>query len=336
MPKNLKTLPKIRSKMPKNSTIDEKIRLKPEEVKAWHHKVMETSPSPQGYALSQHLESRFNLFWYKRLVQSGGHIGHRPLKLSLSRVCYPAISSSLIGERGDGAVINPSITLEQTAKGLFLAASVLRQNGHILVIDTRGETSPTKGLIENCNRKIPPFLSFSGNRWVGGSLTNWGSISQMIRRSAQISHRFEAFLKANRIHLPRYDKIRQAYPGFLASGRGGVQLRLTGQPDLLVVVNPNENRHVVEEAKTLKIPVVALVDSNTNLSHITVPIPVNPNPMLWSNHIVTTLIDVATSLSSRQKAWHHKVMQEPASRQKNTSRGFASESKSLSPRCITL
>lgn len=242
------------------------------------------------------LESRFALSWLKHLIQSGGHLGHRPLNLSLSRVCYPAISNSLIGERGKGAVINPSITLKQTAKCLFLAASVLRRKGQILVIDTRGETSPTNGLIESCNGKIPPSLSFSGNRWVGGSLTNWGSISKMICRSAQISRKFEAFLKANRIHLPRYEKIREAYPGFLTLSASGVELRLTRQPDLLFVTNPNENRHVIEEARTLKIPVVALVDSNTDLSHITVPIPVNSNPMFWSNHIITILIDLAASL----------------------------------------
>lgn len=237
------------------------------------------------------------LFWLKRLLQSGGHVGHRPLKVSLSRGRYPAMSNSLVGERGKGAVTNPSVTMEQTAKGLFVAASVLRQKGHILVVDTRGETSPMKGLIEGCNRNIPPLLSFSGNRWVGGSLTNWGSISKMIGRSAQISRKFEFFLKTNRIHLPRYEKIKQAYPGFLKFGGSGVQLRLNRPPVLLFVANPNENRHVIEEARTLRIPVVALVDSNTDLSHITVPIPVNSNPMIWSNNIITILIDLATSLA---------------------------------------
>jgi small subunit ribosomal protein S2 len=334
MPKHVKTLLRTKNKMMKNLTIDGKAGLKAlhccatERCKATHG-LEKTSPN--------HLESRFALLWLKRLIQSGGHIGHRPLKLSLSRACYPAMSNSLIGERGKGAVINPSITLKQTAKGLFLAASVLRQKGHILVIDTRGETSPMKSLIENCNRKIPPSLSFSGNRWIGGSLTNWGSISQMICRSAQISRKFEAFLKANRIHLPRYEKIKQAYPGFLMLGEGGVQLRLTRHPDLLFVINPNENRHVIEEAKTLKIPVVALVDSNTNLSRITVPVPVNSNPMLWSNYVVTTLIDVATSLSPSMARGGPRtprpciaVQRNVAKQRKALGPAFASESKRLS------
>ena len=87
-------------------------------------------------------KSEFALLWLKRLIQSSGHLGHRPLKLSLSRTCYPAASSLLVGERGRGAEINPSITLEQTAKGLFLGASILRRKGKILIIDTRGEISP--------------------------------------------------------------------------------------------------------------------------------------------------------------------------------------------------
>lgn len=251
------------------------------------------------------VKSKIALLWLKRLVQSSGHLGHRPLKLSLSRICYPAASNLLIGERERGAVLNPSTTLEQTAKGLFLAASLLRRKGKILIIDTRGEISPMSGLIEKYNRKIPASLSFSGNRWVGGSLTNWSSISEMIGRSAQISHKFQAFLERNRIHLPRYEKMKQAYPGFLHSTRNVTQLRFTRQPDLLLIIDPNENRHVIEEAQTLKIPVVALVDSNTDLSNITIPIPINYNVPLWSNIIVNILIDLATSLSlpSRERSF---------------------------------
>ncbi|BDA51699.1 Ribosomal protein S2 (mitochondrion) [Coccomyxa sp. Obi] len=262
-------------------------------------KVNETSTNQLRTTDRQSLpvKSEFALIWLKRLIQSSGHLGHRPFKLSLSRICYPAASSLLIGERGRGAIINPSITLEQTAKGLFLGASVLRQKGKILIIDTRGEISPMGGLIERYNRQIPASLSFSGSRWVGGSLTNWSSISEMIGRSAQISHKFQAFLERNRIHLPRYEKMKQAYPGFLHFTRNGTQLRLTRQPDLLLIINPNENRHVIEEAQTLKIPVVALVDSNTDLSNITIPIPINYNVPLWSNAIINILIDLATSLS---------------------------------------
>lgn len=238
--------------------------------------------------------------WLKGLLRSGGHVGHRPLRLSLSRLGHPDTLSCLSGERGGGAITNPLITFKQTAKGLLLAASVLRQKGHVLVIDTRGETSPLGGLIERHNRGIPTSLSFSGDRWVGGTLTNWASISRMVCRSAQISSNFEAFLKRDRIHVPRYEKMRQAYPGFLKTQSGAVHLRLKRHPDLLFFTNPNENRHVIQEARTLNIPVMALVDSNTDLTHITVPIPVNSNASLWSNKIVSTLIDLAESLSASQ------------------------------------
>jgi small subunit ribosomal protein S2 len=246
------------------------------------------------------LKSKIALLSLKRFIQSSGHLGHRPLKLSLSRVCYPAASTLLIGERGTGAIINPSVTLQQTAKGLFLGASLLRQKGKILIIDTRGEISPIGSLIEKHNSKIPSFLSFSGNRWVGGSLTNWSSISEMIGRSAQIKTKFQGFLEKTRILLPRYEKMKQAYPGFLHSIKSGAEMRLIRHPDLLFLINPNENRHVIEEARTLKIPVIALVDSNTDLSDITIPIPVNYNSQFWSNAIVNILIDLATSLSKKR------------------------------------
>jgi len=242
----------------------------------------------------------------KDLFKSGGHVGHRPLKLPLSRFWYPPTSRYLIGDRNKMGIINPIVTTEQTAKGLYMAASILSKKGHILVIDTRGEISPLTSLLENNSNKIPSLLSFSGDRWLGGTLTNWDSISKMIRRCAQISKKFDKFLTENRIHLPRYEKMRQAYPGFLKIQRREINLRLKGRPDLLLIINPNENRHIVEEAKRLSIPVVGFVDSNTDSTHLTVAIPINGNCAIWSNNFITTLINLTTCLSPHPNLYPSK------------------------------
>jgi small subunit ribosomal protein S2 len=148
-------------------------------------------------------------------------------------------------------------------------------------------------LIERNGGKIPPLLSFSGVKWMGGSLTNWDSISRMACRYAHIFTQFDRFILKNRIHLPRYDKMERAHPGFLQMGAREIRLRLKKRPDLLIIMNPNGNRHILEECYRLNIPVIALVDSNINSSKITVPIPINPDSLYWPNKLITDLINLS-------------------------------------------
>ena len=299
--------------------------------------------------------------WLKHTLNYSGHVGHKHVKLSLSRAWLPPIGDYLIGNRNSLATFNSHLVLEGAVKGLYLSATVLQRRGHILVVDTRGEASPLPNLIENSNHRIPASLSFSGPCWVGGSLTNWESISVMVRRCAQISKQFDVFITQNRIHIPRYEKMMNAFPGFIkvslpffASTMHGQglysqsrpcivdakkgfdghpwpcikdakkgfdghpwptkgqppnlfkegelnsyepQLRFKRRPDLLWILNPNENRHIIEEAKRLSIPTIGIVDSNTDLSNITVSIPVNVNASFWPNKLITTLITLSKSMA---------------------------------------
>ena len=234
--------------------------------------------------------------WLKTFLKDGGHMGHKPLKLPISRLWHPHIGNFIIGDRNMVALINSPLTLKQAIKGLYLSAAVLRRQGHILIIDTRGETSSLPGLVKSSNDKIPTTLSFSGSRWMGGSLTNWDSISIMVRRYAQISKQFDGFLAHNRIHIPRYEKMREAYPGFIKTS-----LCFKRRPDLLWLINPTENRHIIQEANRLNIPTIALVDSNTDLSNISISIPINTNTLFQSNKLITTLLTLSNSFSTNDR-----------------------------------
>lgn len=235
--------------------------------------------------------------WMRLLFGSGSHVGHRPLKAPPSRLWYPSNADYLIGERAGGMTIDSTKTIQQTARGMHLATSVLRNKGHIMVIDTRGEYSPMWHLVDRSGGEIPPLLSFSGVKWMGGSLTNWESIAKMICRYAHIYTQFDRFILRNRIHLPRYDKMEKAYPGFLQMGEREARLRLKRRPDLLVIMNPNENRHIIEESHRLNIPVIGLTDSSIDSSQITVPIPTNSESLLWSTKLVTMLINISVAVS---------------------------------------
>ena len=289
--------------------------------------------------------------WLTPIFNYSGHLGHKSTKVPISRAWLPPMGDYLVGNRNRVAVINSHLALERASKGLYLSATVLRKKGHILVVDTRGETSPLPNLIENSSHDIPTSISFSGPRWMGGSLTNWASISVMVRRCAQISKQFDDIITQNRTHIPRYEKMRNAFPGFIKTSRpngghkwvsdpldgGGfvghpwpskgrptnpfmkaeklflpgvrekeaenfpkfhqARLRFKRRPDLLWILNPNENRHVIEEAKRLSIPTIGIVDSNTDLSSLNVSIPANDNGSFLVNQLLTILITLSKTSS---------------------------------------
>lgn len=257
------------------------------------------------------------------LIKRGGHIGHNAASTLQPRLRHPQSLQLLLGKRGRGDVACLPMSVDQAARGLYLVARVLQYGGHVLLVDTRGETSPLQRFIEARASFLPPSFSFGGQHWVGGTLTNWNSISKTVFRCAQISNQFDSFLVNNRVHLPRYEKMRKSYLGFLQHyqsfdkakdcslqcekiGKGKIgkntmhrnnrntsvenkemvrdshtdDVKLTGHPDLLVVINPAENRQIIKESERLGIPVVGVVDSNDNLHGITVPVLINPGSLL--------------------------------------------------------
>ena len=267
------------------------------------------------------------------LMKRGGHIGHSAASILQPRLRYPLSSQLLLGKRGTGDAVCPSLSGDQAARGLHLIARILQRGGHILLIDTRGEASPLDRFMEAQARNMPSSVSFGGEHWVGGTLTNWSSISKIVHRSAQISNQFDSFLVSNRVHLPRYEKMRRSYPGFLhisptretntlsnsyqskignnldakadtfskerrlaTANNQKSCVKLTGCPDLLLVINPAENRHIIKESERVGIPVVGVIDSNDSPNGITVPVPVNTGSLLWPDGFAIRAVQLAISL----------------------------------------
>ena len=300
------------------------------------------------------------------LIKRGGHIGHNAASTLQPRLRHPQSLQLLLGKRGRGDMACLSISVDQAARGLYLVARVLQHGGHVLLVDTRDETSPLQRFVEARASFLPPSLSFGGQHWIGGTLTNWNSISKTVFRCAQISNQFDTFLVSNRVHLPRYEKMRKSYLGFLqhyqsthclqcddqsvtnpyivndvnrlvkdwsqhhhfankmkeqcekigkdkigkntmhqnnrntsvenremARDRHTDNVKLTGHPDLLVVINPAENRQIIKESERLGIPVVGVIDSNDNLHGITVPVLINPGSLLQPDSFGIRVVQLA-------------------------------------------
>ena len=240
-------------------------------------------------------------FWCRKLIKTGGHLGRRPYKVPTPRLRHSFIDKFLLGSRQKLMLINTYFTVKETNKGLLLASKILRNRGRLLIVDTRGDISPFLETIEQGLHTVPSAISFSGSRWIGGTVSNWKMISQMVYQYSDISRQYDDFLSQNDIQSSRYRKMKASYPGFLENKNNHIMVRLNKNPDLIFVVNPNESRHIIREAGALKIPVIALVDSNTNLDGINIPIPVNYDTMFWVYHCVNTLVRLASHLQVSKK-----------------------------------
>ena len=136
-------------------------------------------------------------------------------------------------------------------------------------------------------------IAFTQYKWIGGSLSNWGQISKTVWRIVRFSEEFETFLKTYNINFPRYHELKKSLKGLVEHQNTNTHLCFRKKPDLILLANSNENLSIVREANSLRIPVMALADSNTNLSGISYPIPVNNE----SIHFFFRFLDVIKKIN---------------------------------------
>ena len=100
-------------------------------------------------------------------------------------------------------------------------------------------------------------------------------MSKSVLTYAKFSERCEKFLIKNHIEFPKFSRVKKCFQGLLYKQNQTMLLAFNQKPDLLFLVNPNENRGILNEAYRLHIPVIAFTESSTNPKEITYPIPVN-------------------------------------------------------------
>ena len=237
------------------------------------------------------------------MIDQGTHWGHKPLRNSWKRISYPGMSAEFLGNRKGVQIIDPAKTLQATSQGLYFAALVLKNKGRILVADTREEFSPVNYSFVSKSTNTPTTLSGSGKRWIAGTLTNWKTISPRISEYGYISTVFKANVDKLKVHSPRFVKMKNAFPGLIDTDNFNInfvnrpKLKFQKRPDLVIVCQPEENHTLIREAARLKIPVLAFVDSNSSLDHITYPIPVNIENHNWIYYCLNLLVCLAKTLN---------------------------------------
>lgn len=249
-------------------------------------------------------------------LKNGVSIGHKSMNLSKRRFWHPLMTPYLLGIRNKIAIINPSATKKCMLRAFFIIALLFKSNGHLLIINTNPEyfvlnknlslltlqSKPktsrslfTKNLSIYSKYKAlgTSKISYCSSKWVGGTLTNWKQISKSVLTFAKFSERCEKFLLKNNIEFPRYKKIKTCFQGLIKKHHNKTLLAFYEKPDLIFMVNPNENQNIILEANKLHIPIIAFTESNTNLKGITYPIPLNTYSMNFVYYCLKKLIKIS-------------------------------------------
>ena len=219
-------------------------------------------------------------FTMRQLLEAGVHFGHN------TRRWNPKMAPYLFGVRNNVHIID----LQQTVPMLYRAMQAVREvvagNGRVLFVGTKRQASQT---IAEAAKRCGQY--YVDHRWLGGMLTNWKTISHSIKRLKELDETLEGdnsgLTKKELLRLTRErDKLNRAL--------GGIR-DLGAPPDVIVVIDTNKEAIAIQEANKLTIPVVAVVDSNSDPEGIDYVIPGNDDSLraieLYCNLLADSVID---------------------------------------------
>lgn len=197
----------------------------------------------------------------RSLLQAGVHFGHR------TRYWNPKMNEYIYGAHHKIHIINLEKTLPMYNKALSFVKSIAENRGKILFVGTKRVASSI--IREEAMRVGMPFVDF---RWLGGMLTNYKTVRQSIRRLKEIEKMIEngsldRMTKKEGLMLKRQQEK-------LERSLGGIK-NMGGLPDAIFVVDVNKEHIAITEAKHLGIPVIGIVDTNSNPDNIDYLIPGN-------------------------------------------------------------
>lgn len=205
-------------------------------------------------------------FSMRQLLEAGVHFGHH------TRRWNPKMEQFIFGVRNNTHIIDLQQTVPLLEQALLAVREVAARGGRVLFVGTKRQASLK--VAEAAGRCGQYYVD---HRWLGGMLTNWKTISNSIRRLKDLEEQFskpdaqEGLTKKELLQLTReHGKLHRALGGI--KGMGGL-------PDILVIIDTNKEAIAVAEARKLKIPVVAVIDSNSNPDGVDYPIPGNDDSL---------------------------------------------------------
>lgn len=202
-------------------------------------------------------------FTMRQLLEAGVHFGHQTHRWN------PKMKPFIFGDRNNIHIIDLAQTVPMMHRMLQAVSDSVAGGGRVLFVGTKRQAAD---LVADAARRSAQY--YVNSRWLGGTLTNWKTISNSIRRLRRLEELLtgetgeaQALTKKERLRLTRErDKLERALGGIKDMGV---------QPDMLFVIDTNKEAIAIKEAQRLGIPVAAILDSNCDPDGITYPVPGN-------------------------------------------------------------
>jgi small subunit ribosomal protein S2 len=218
-------------------------------------------------------------FSMRQLLEAGAHFGHQTHRWN------PKMERYIFGARSNIHIIDLSQSIPLLHQALVKVREVAASGGRILFVGTKRQASEP---IATAARRCAQY--YVNHRWLGGTLTNWRTVSGSIARLRELEGLLETETgrtKKELLQLRReHDKLELSLGGIKDMG---------GIPDLMFVIDTNKEAIAIQEARKLNIPVIAILDTNCNPDGITFPIPGNDDAaraiQLYCDLIADSVLD---------------------------------------------
>ena len=228
-------------------------------------------------------------FTMRQLLEAGVHFGHQTHRWN------PKMAPYIFGARNGVHIIDLAQTVPLLHQALVAVQEVVAGGGRVLFVGTKRQASAP--IAEAAEKSAQHFIN---KRWLGGTLTNWKTISNSIKRLRELEELLageaQGFTKREQLSLTRErNKLNMALGGIKDMG---------GTPHIMFVIDTNKEAIAIKEANRLNIPVVAILDTNSDPAGVTYPIPGNDDAgravALYCDLIARAAIDGISVAQSSQ------------------------------------
>jgi small subunit ribosomal protein S2 len=232
----------------------------------------------------------------KQLLEAGVHLGHKTLRWN------PKMKKYIFGEKNSIHIIDLTQTVDFLKNALVQVHKIIASGGKLLVVSTKKQASEQ---VSDLAKETGQY--YVNYRWLGGMLTNWNTIQNSIKRLKKLDDQLsKENLGFTKKEILKFGKEREK----LQRSLGGIA-EMKKTPDLIFIIDTNIESLAVAEAKKLGIPIIAVLDTNSDPTGIDYPIPGNDDARrsinLYCDLLKNTIKDAETFIKGSEEKVDEKI-----------------------------
>ena len=252
----------------------------------------------------------------EQLLEAGVHLGHKTLRWN------PKMKKYIFGRRDTIHIIDLTQTVELIKQALEKVYETISNRGNILFVSTKKQAADNIAQLAKDTNQY-----YVNHRWLGGMLTNWGTISNSIKKLEELNKNLvsenRGFTKKDLLKMStQRDKLQRSL--------GGIK-DMKKTPELIFVIDTNYESLAIKEAIKLNIPIIAILDTNSDPENIDYPIPGNDDARrsieLYCNLIKETILNAKKDLPSENEIKAEKKPENTISNKDNNKSELKKDTK---------